>query len=106
MGSVYDNVHFTAEGLRLTGDDQDAYGFHHCLHGITWRGVIGDNFSFDEYDDVVGLANVAIETLPVAQRTNVNNGFRVLGPVPGDSATPPATPGFRERGKRTLGNVL
>ena len=81
VGSAYDDVHITAECLRRTGDDQDADGFRDCLYGITWSGAIGDNYSFDEYGEVVGLANVVVEVLPVAQRTDVNNGYRVLGPA-------------------------
>ena len=58
VGLAYYNVHITAECLRRTGDDQDADGFRDCLHGIIWSWAIGDNYSFDEYGEVVGLAKV------------------------------------------------
>ena len=82
VGSAYDDVHITAECLRRTGDDQDADAFRDCLYEITWSGAIGDNYSFDENGEVVGLANVVVEILPVAQRTELNNGYQVLGPAP------------------------
>ena len=82
MGSAYDDVHITAECLRRTGDDQDADAFRDCLYEITWSGAIGDNYSFDENGEVVGLANVVVEILPLAERTDLNNGYRVLGPAP------------------------
>ena len=74
-GSAYDNVHITTECLRRTGDDKDADSYRDCLYGITWSGDTGDSYSFDEYGELV-------EILPVAQRTNVNNGYRVLEPAP------------------------
>ena len=82
IGSAYDDVYITAECLKKTGDDQDADGFRDCLYGITWRGTIGDEYSFDERGEVVGLANVVVEVLPVAERTPDNQGYRVLGPAP------------------------
>ena len=82
VGSAYDDVHITAECLRRTGDDQDADAFRDCLYEITWSGAIGDNYSFDENGEVVGLANVVVEILPLAERTDLNNGYRVLGPAP------------------------
>lgn len=82
VGSAYDNVHITGECLRRIDDDQDAEAFRDCLYGITWSGAIGDSYSFDENGEVVGLANVVVEILPVAERTEVNNGYRVMGPAP------------------------
>ena len=82
LGSAYDDVYITAECLKQTGDDQDADGFRDCLYGITWSGTIGDNYSFDEKGEVVGLANVVVEVLPVSERTEDNQGYRVLGPAP------------------------
>ncbi len=82
LGSAYDDVYIAAECLRQTNDDQDADAFRDCLYGITWSGAIGDNYSFDENGEVVGLANVVIEVLPVDQRTDDNQGYRVLGPAP------------------------
>ena len=82
LGSAYDDVYITAECLKQTGDDQDADGFRDCLYGITWSGTIGENYSFDEKGEVVGLANVVVEVLPVSERTEENQGYRVLGPAP------------------------
>ena len=82
LGSTYDDVYITAECLNQTKDDQDADAFRDCLYGITWSGAIGDNYSFDENGEVVGLANMVIEVSPVDQRTGDNQGYRVLGPAP------------------------
>jgi len=82
LGSAYDNVYITAECLKETGDDQDADGFRDCLYDITWSGTIGENYSFDEKGEVVGLANAVLEVLPVAERTEENGGYRVLGAAP------------------------
>ena len=82
QGSAYDDVYIAAECLKRTDDDQDADGFRDCLYGLTWSGAIGDNYSFDENGDVVGLSNVVVEVLPVAERTEENLGYRVLGPAP------------------------
>ena len=82
QGSAYDDVYIAAECLKETEDDQDADGFRACLEDITWSGAIGDNYSFDENGDVVGLSNVVVEVLPLAERTEENLGYRVLGPAP------------------------
>ncbi len=82
LGSAYDDVYITAECLKQTGDDQDADGFRDCLYGITWSGAIGDNYSFDSDGEVVGLANVVVEVLPTGERTEDNQGYKVLGPAP------------------------
>ncbi len=82
QGSAYDDVYIAAECLKRTNDDQDAAGFRDCLYGLTWSGAIGDNYSFDESGDVIGLSNVVIEVLPTAERTEDNLGYRVLGPAP------------------------
>ncbi len=82
VGSAYDNVYITAECLSRIDDDQNADAFRDCLYGITWSGAIGDGYSFDENGEVVGLANVVVEILPVPERTEENNGYRVLGPAP------------------------
>ncbi len=82
VGSAYDDVYITAECLKKTNDDQDADGFRDCLYEITWSGAIGDNYSFDEDGEVVGLTNVVIEVLPTAERTEENQGYKVLGPAP------------------------
>ena len=82
LGSAYDDVYITAECLKQTGDDQDADGFRDCMYGITWSGTIGESYSFDERGEVVGLANVVVEVLPLAERTEANQGYRVLGPAP------------------------
>ena len=84
LGSAYDDVYITAECLRQTGDDQDANGFRDCLYGITWSGAIGDNYTFDENGEVVGLANVVIEVLPPAEQNEGNHGYRVLGAAPSE----------------------
>ena len=81
LGSAYDDVYIAAECLRQTNDDQDADGFRDCLYDITWSGAIGDNYSFDEMGEVVGLSNLVIEVLPLAERTAENQGYRVLGPA-------------------------
>ena len=82
LGSAYDDVYIAAECLGQTGDDQDADGFRDCLNSIEWNGAIGDGYSFDEQGDVVGLANVVVEVLPVAERNEENQGYTVLGPAP------------------------
>ena len=84
IGSAYDDVYITAECLAETGDDQDADGFRDCLYDITWSGAIGDNYSFDEDGEVVGLSNVVVEVLPPGERTAENNGYKVLGPAPSE----------------------
>ena len=82
LGSAYDDVYITAECLKETDDDQDADGFRDCLYGISWSGAIGDDYSFDSNGEVVGLSNVVVEILPVAERTADNQGYRVLGGAP------------------------
>ncbi|MDE2780152.1 MAG: ABC transporter substrate-binding protein [Chloroflexota bacterium] len=82
IGSAYDTVHIAAECLRQTDDDQDADGFRDCLYSISWSGTIGDNYTFDEKGEVVGLSNAVVEVLPLPQRTEENNGYRVLGSAP------------------------
>ena len=78
LGSAYDDVYITAECLRQTSDDQDADGFRDCLYDITWSGAIGNNYSFDENGEVVGLSRAVVEVLPLAERTEENYGYRVL----------------------------
>ncbi len=82
LGSAYDDVYITAECLKQTEDDQDADGMRDCLYDITWSGTIGENYSFDEKGEVVGLSNVVIEVLPVNERSDDNQGYKVLGPAP------------------------
>ena len=82
LGSAYDDVYITAECLKQTDDDQDADGMRDCLYAITWTGAIGENYSFDENGEVVGLTNVVVEVLPVAERTPDNQGYKVLGSAP------------------------
>ncbi len=82
LGSAYDDVYITAECLKQTGDDQDADGFRDCLYGITWSGAIGNNYSFDANGEVVGLSNAVVEVLPLAERTEDNQGYKVLGGAP------------------------
>ena len=82
LGSAYDNVYIAAECLKKTGDDQDADGFRDCMYEITWSGAIGDNYSFDEKGEVIGLSNAVLEVLPVAERTEENLGYKVLGAAP------------------------
>ena len=86
LASGYDDVYITAECLKMTGDDQDADGFRDCLYGITWSGAIGENYSFDSNGEVVGLANAVVEVLPEGERTDDNNGYRILGSAPGADA--------------------
>ena len=82
LGSAYDDVYITAECLKQTGDDQDADGFRDCLYDITWSGVIGDSYTFDDQGEVVGLSNVVVQVLPLAERTEDNQGYQVLGGAP------------------------
>ncbi len=82
IGSVYDDIYITAECLKQTNDDQDADGMRDCLYAITWTGAIGENYTFDENGEVVGLSNVVVEVLPVAERTEENQGYKVLGSAP------------------------
>ena len=92
LGSAYDDVYIAAECLSQTNDDQDADGFRDCLYGITWSGAIGDNYSFDDKGEVVGLANLVIEVLPMGERTDANQGYRVLGPAPSEAMAMGTTP--------------
>ena len=85
VGSAYDDVYIAAECLKRTNDDQDADGFRDCLYDISWSGAIGDNYSFDEDGEVVGLANVVIEVLPTGERNDDNQGYKVLGPAPNEA---------------------
>ena len=82
LGSAYDDVYITAECLKQTDDDQDADGLKDCLYDITWSGTIGDNYSFDEKGEVVGLSNAVVQILPVAERNDDNQGYKVLGSAP------------------------
>ena len=82
LASAYDDVYIAAECLKQTGDDQDADGMRDCLYGITWSGAIGENYGFDEKGEVMGLSNVVVEVLPVSERNEDNQGYRVLGPAP------------------------
>ena len=79
LGSAYDDVYITAECLKSTNDDQDADGFRDCLYKVTWSGAIGDEYTFDENGEVVGLSNVLVEVLPTAERTEDNQGYKMLG---------------------------
>ena len=79
LGSAYDDVYITAECLGKTGDDQDADGFRDCLYEVTWTGAIGENYSFDDKGEVVGLSRAVVEILPPSERTEENYGFKVLG---------------------------
>ena len=92
LGSAYDDVYITAECLKRTGDDQDADGFRDCLYDITWSGAIGENYSFDDKGEAVGISNVVVEVLPTAMRTNDNNGYRILGPASAPVPAPAAVP--------------
>ena len=78
LGSAYDDVYIAAECLKQTKDDQDADGFRDCLYDITWSGALGDNYSFDENGEVVGLSRAVVEVLPPAERTIENYGYKVL----------------------------
>ena len=82
LGSAYDDIYIAAQCLKQTGDDQDADGFRDCMYGISWSGAIGDNYSFDDKGEVVGLSNVVVEVLPVADRNDDNQGYKVLGGAP------------------------
>ena len=78
LGSAYDDVYIAAECLKRTSDDQDADGFRDCLYDITWSGALGNDYSFDEDGEVVGLSRAVVEVLPPAERTEENFGYRVL----------------------------
>ena len=82
LGSAYDDVYIAAECLKKTDDDQDADGFRDCLYDITWSGAIGDDYSFDDKGEVVGLSNEVVEVLPTSQRTEDNQGFKYWGSAP------------------------
>ena len=85
LGSAYDTVYIAAECLGQTGNDQDADGFRDCMYDITFSGTIGVDYSFDEMGEVVGLSYAVVEILPVAERTEENLGYKVLGPAPSTS---------------------
>lgn len=82
VGSAYDDVYITAECLKMTNDDQDADGIRDCLYDITWSGAIGAGYSFDDKGEVVGLSNLVVQVLPTAERTEDNQGYKVLGQAP------------------------
>ena len=82
IGSAYDTVHIAAHCLEQTGDDQDADGFRDCLYGVSWDGTIGDGYTFDSNGEVEGLSNAIVEVLPLSERTEENNGYKVLGSAP------------------------
>ena len=84
LGSAYDDVYIAAECLKETGDDQDANGFRDCLYDISWSGAIGDDYTFDDNGEVVGLSNEVVEVLPTSQRNEDNQGFKYLGAAPGE----------------------
>ena len=79
LGSAYDDVYIAAECLKMTDDDQDADGFKDCMYNVTWSGAIGDNYTFDQNGEVVGLANAVVQVLPLRERTEENQGYQVLG---------------------------
>ena len=81
LGSAYDDVYIAAECLKQTNDDQDADGFRDCMYDITWSGAIGNDYSFDEQGEVVGLSRLVVEVLPTAERTP-DRKYRALGPAP------------------------
>ena len=82
LGSAYDDVYIAAECLKMTDDDQDADGFRDCMYNVTWSGAIGDNYTFDQNGEVVGLANAVVQVLPLSERTEENQGYKVLGAAP------------------------
>ena len=86
LGSAYDDVYIAAECLKQTNDDQDADGFRDCMYGITWSGAIGEGYSFDDRGEVVGLSNAVVVVLPLDERTDDNQGYRILGQAGSDAA--------------------
>ena len=82
LGSAYDDVYIAAECLKETNDDQDADGFRDCMYEIIWSGAIGDDYSFDDDGEVVGLSRVVVEVLPLSQRTE-DRLYQVIGPSSG-----------------------
>ena len=76
------DVYITAECLKKTDDVQDADGLRDCLYDFTWSGAIGDSYSFDSKGEVVGLSNLVVEVLPMGERTEDNQGYKVLGGAP------------------------
>ena len=82
LGSAYDDVYIAAECLKMTDDDQDADGFRDCMYNVTWSGAIGDNYTFDPNGEIVGLANAVVQVLPLSERTEENQGYKVLGAAP------------------------
>ena len=82
QASAYDGVYIAAQCLAATGSDQDAAGFRDCLYDTIYTGAIGVNYGFDANGDVVGLTNVVVEVLPVAERNDDNLGYYVIGPAP------------------------
>lgn len=82
MGSAYDDVYITAACLAQTGDDQDAEGFRDCLYSMSaYEGTIG-TYTFDDKGEVIGLSNAVAEVLPLAERTEDNAGWKILGLAP------------------------
>ena len=92
LGSAYDDVYIAAECLKQTNDDQNAAGFRDCMYGITWSGAIGDGYSFDADGEVVGLSNAVVMVLPLDERNEANQGYRILGQAGSPAAVSAAPP--------------
>ena len=79
---AYDNVYMVAVCLGQTGDDQDVDGMRECLSGISFSGVLGDDYGFKEGGYVDGLSPVVVEVLPEGEKTEENKGYVVVRSVP------------------------
>ena len=75
-------MYMVAECLGQTEDDQDVDGMRECLSGISFSGVLGDEYGFKEEGYVDGLAPVVVEVLPEGERTEENKGYGVVRSVP------------------------
>ena len=52
------------------------------MYDITFSGAIGDDYTFDQDGEVVGLGNAVVQILPLAERTDDNLGYVSLGQAP------------------------
>ena len=77
MAAAYDATYILADCLGDVGSDQDSDGIRRCLLGVKdYTGTIGGPYALGDDGDVVGITMVAVEVLPVAERTIDNFGYR------------------------------
>ena len=78
MAAAYDATYLVADCFRKVGDDQNSEAIRSCLLDVeNYTGAIGGPYSLGDDGDVIGITMVAVEILPVAERTNDNFGYRL-----------------------------